>query len=105
MAAIETPFARASGRDVKKNEAKNATGKANYYTSKFSQRPQTQLFLIMAAAFDERYSHHEDHEGHEDRITEGSKSEKHIFFLRALRVLRGKIQLSVFSILVAAALR
>jgi hypothetical protein len=38
----------------------------------------------------ERFSHHEDHEGHEDRITKGIEYEKHIFFLRALRVLRGK---------------
>jgi hypothetical protein len=54
----------------------------------------------MDAAHDERYSHHEDREGHEDRMTEkASNLKKMFFFLRALRVLRGDTD---FFLLVAA---
>src|SRR5262249_56209106 len=35
--------------------------------------------------------HHEDREGHEDRITERMSSPEKIFFLRALHALRGDI--------------
>lgn len=49
---------------------------------------------------DKSLSHHEGREGHKDRIVERiSNLEKNIFFLRALRVLRGDDH---FSFLVAA---
>jgi hypothetical protein len=42
------------------------------------------------AALEERYSHHEAREGHEDRMPEkASNLKKMFFFLRDLRVLRG----------------
>jgi hypothetical protein len=41
-------------------------------------------------ALSRRFRHHEDREGHEDRITEMESNLEKIFsFLRALRVLRG----------------
>jgi hypothetical protein len=39
--------------------------------------------------FDERLSHHEGREGHEDRTMERASNLKKVFFLRVLRALRG----------------
>jgi hypothetical protein len=50
---------------------------------------------ITVAPFDERLSHHEGREGHEDRITERASKPKKVFFLRALRVLRGDMHCSL----------
>jgi len=55
--------------------------------------------IITNAPFDERLSHHEVREGHEDRITGHRIRKKNVFFLRALCVLRGDIH---FSFLLAA---
>src|SRR4029077_1273351 len=52
---------------------------------KFSSRS-----IITDAPFHKRLSHQEGREGHEDRIGKGIESEKNVFFLRALRVLRGR---------------
>jgi hypothetical protein len=43
---------------------------------------------------DEKHSHHEGREGHEDRITERASNLRKNIFLRALRVLRGDIRFS-----------
>jgi hypothetical protein len=52
----------------------------------------------MDTPFDERVSHHEGREGHEDRITERASNKKNVFFLRALRALRGDIHFSLVGL-------
>jgi ABC-type nitrate/sulfonate/bicarbonate transport system substrate-binding protein len=56
--------------------------------------------IITNTLSNERLSHHEDREEHEDRIKKRtSNPKKNVFFLRALRVLRGDIY---FSFLIVA---
>jgi hypothetical protein len=62
---------------------------------KFSKRS-----MITEAPFEERLFHHKGRDGHEDRITKKvSNLKKSGFRLRALRVLRGEMSV---SLLVAA---
>jgi hypothetical protein len=53
---------------------------------KFSSRS-----MVTVIPLAERLSHHEGREGHEDRAEKEESNLKKIFFLRALRVLRGVI--------------
>jgi hypothetical protein len=50
-----------------------------------------ELYLLIVILLPEDFIHHEDREGHEERTTERASNLKNAFFLRALRVLRGRI--------------
>jgi hypothetical protein len=71
------------------------------FSLKFLQLAQIfWLLSIINAALHETHFHHEEREGHEDRTKKRtSNPKKKVFFLRALRVLRGDIH---FSFLVVA---
>jgi hypothetical protein len=56
-----------------------------------SLRKFFRVSIVRDTPFDERLSHHEGREGHEDRITEMASNQKNVLFLRALRALRGDI--------------